>query len=92
MNAFFTSGAFVDVALVVLALEAVALLALGRRGATRLGPLDLFGQLAAGAMLMLALRCAVSGADPRLTLAFFGASFPAHVFDLVRRVRRPADG
>jgi hypothetical protein len=85
----FASGAPVDLALVVVGVEIVALLAWRRRGGLGLRPLDLLGQLLAGAMLMLALRCALTGADYRWTAVFFGASFPAHLFDLARRARRP---
>jgi hypothetical protein len=38
-------------------------------------------------MLLAALRCALTGADSRWILAFLAASFPPHVFDLVRRWR-----
>ncbi|MCU0686241.1 MAG: hypothetical protein MUF34_29015 [Polyangiaceae bacterium] len=90
VNEFFASGAPVDIALAVVAVEIVALLLWRRRGGPGLRPLDLLGQLLAGAMLMLALRCALTGADYRWTAAFFGASFPAHLFDLARRARRPS--
>ena len=82
------SGRAVDLALLLVAFEALALLALARAGRSRLRPLDVFGQLAAGAALLGALRCALGGADPRWTTLFLAAALPAHVYDLVRRVRR----
>ncbi len=90
MKALLDSGALIDLALVVLCLEVAWLVASRRRGSRGLHPLDLLGQLLAGAMLMLGLRCALTGADYRWTLAFLSASFPAHLFDLARRLRRPS--
>ena len=84
LQAFFVSGRACDVALVCILLEALFLLMQsGKRGA--LGPQDVFGQLAAGAFLLLAVRCALVGADYRVTAMLLTASFPAHMFDLVRR-------
>jgi hypothetical protein len=90
MEDLFASGRLIDVALVVLALEVVVLLA--SRTFTRVGiqPLDLIGQLLAGALLLLAVRCAVTRVDYRWTLVLLSASFPAHAFDLIRRSRRQA--
>jgi len=84
------SGHLIDIALAVIALEIVFLVARARRVPQGLKPLDVMGQILAGAFLMLAVRSAVTGADYRLTLAFLTASFPAHLFDLARRVRRRA--
>ncbi len=80
------SGRAVDGVLLFVAAEAVLLLLLARK---RLRPLDVAGQLAAGAALLGALRCALTGADPRWTAAFLAAALPAHLFDLIRRWRRP---
>jgi hypothetical protein len=87
MTELLSSGRLIDVALAIIGLEALALLALRQRGAWGIRPLDLLGQLLAGALLLLAVRCAVTGADYRWTLALLSASFPAHVFDLARRAR-----
>lgn len=88
---WFASGRIVDVALVVIALEAVAVLFVlrGQRGLT---PLDLLGTLAAGGFLLLAVRSAVAGAPWFLTVTLLTASFPAHVFDLWRRFRINPEG
>jgi hypothetical protein len=87
MTQLMSSGRIIDVALAVIGLEAIALFAMRQRGAWGIRPLDLVGQLLAGALLLLAVRCAVTGADYRWTLALLGASFPAHMFDLARRAR-----
>lgn len=77
----------VDIALAALALEA-ALLALwarkGRAGGLTLA--DVLGQLSAGALLLVALRAALTGAAGWV-LVLVAASLPAHLFDLVRRLR-----
>jgi hypothetical protein len=82
------NGRIIDLALVVVGLELTVLLVVRQRSRAGLKPIDLIGQLAAGVMLMLALRCALTGADYHWTWLFLTASFPAHVFDLVRRARR----
>lgn len=78
-------GVLIDVALAVLALEAAALF-LWRWRAHPFGPLDVVGQLLAGGILLLAVRTAVTGAHPGVTALLLMASFPAHVFDLWRRL------
>jgi hypothetical protein len=91
MSDLFASGRIVDVALGVIVLELAALLVFRQRLAPGLKPLDLIGQLSAGFMLLLGVRCAVGGVDYRVTLALLAASFPAHLFDLSRRARRTAE-
>jgi len=77
----------VDLALAAVAIEIVALVGwrLYRKRGLRIP--DVIGQLAAGGLLLLAVRCEIAGADPRWTLALLAASLPAHAFDLYRRVR-----
>ena len=87
MKDLLLSGRLIDVALAVIVLELVVLLAIGRRPGRALRPLDVLGQLLAGLLLMLAVRCALTGADYRWTLVLVSASFPAHIFDLLRRSR-----
>jgi hypothetical protein len=87
VNELFTSGRAIDVALLCIAVEVVLLLVIRQRTSRGLRPLDLFGQLLAGALLLLGVRCAVTGADYRWTAACLMASFPAHIFDLMRRWR-----
>ncbi|MBL8953839.1 MAG: hypothetical protein JNK82_23890 [Myxococcaceae bacterium] len=78
---FVAEGHVCDVALGVFALELLWL----QRKKVRLG--DLAGQLVAGAFLILAVRAALTGASVWVVVALLAASFPAHLFDLVRRVR-----
>jgi hypothetical protein len=88
MREFFLSGRFVDVALAVIGLESIVLLTTPPPWGFANRRLDLLGQLLAGALLLLAVRCCVTGADYRVTLLILAASFPAHAFDLFRRARR----
>lgn len=90
MSAFFTSGRAIDVVLAVLAIELLVLQRRYRRHRRGLSPLDLVGQMLPGGLLLLALRCALTGADYRWIAALLCASFPAHLFDLVRRSRAHA--
>ena len=89
MSTFLHTGTAVDLILAVVGVEAIVLLSVYWVTGRGLAPLDVLGQLMAGVMLLAALRCALAGADSRWTLGFLAASFPAHVFDLVRRWRRP---
>lgn len=91
MPAFVTellfNGTLVDIALAAIGVEVVVLLVLAGRDRTRLRPLDVIGQLLAGGLLLAALRCALTGADPLWILLLVTASFPAHLYDLWRRAR-----
>lgn len=77
----------VDGVLAVLLVEIAVLLMWARRGR---GPalVDVGAQIAAGACLLLALRTALSGADPIWIGAWLLAAFPANVWDMARRFRR----
>ncbi len=88
MESLVGSGRLTDLALAVIVLEALLLLLARHRTSVGLRPADVLGQLAAGAMLLMALRCALTGASYVWTLGFMSASFPAHLFDLARRARR----
>ena len=89
MIEFFSSGRACDVALLCILLEAIYLLVQsGKRGA--LAPGAVFGQLAAGAFLLLAVREALVGADYRWIAVLLTLSFPAHLYDLMRRRREKA--
>ncbi len=80
MRGLFTSGHVVDFILAIIALEAVFLLA-----RSRLSPLSIALALGPGVCLLLALRSALVGADWRWTAAALAASFPLHLYDLIRR-------
>jgi hypothetical protein len=88
----FSSGHAIDIVLAVVVLEAAVLLGLRLRSGRGLSLLDLLGQLASGVLLLLAVRCALTGADYRVVGALLAASLPLHLFDLWRRLRRPSSG
>ncbi|MEM9457770.1 MAG: hypothetical protein AAGF11_26565 [Myxococcota bacterium] len=92
VDTLLADGTFVDIALAALAVEFVVALALIGAGRLALRPLDLVGHLLAGGLLLLALRVAVTGADPRWILGLLAASLPAHGYDLVRRASRQPKG
>lgn len=82
MTEFFASGLAVDIVLAILLLE-YAWLTLGRR----MTALDAALALLPGALMMLALRAALTGA-PWMWIALpLAASFPVHLADLARRIR-----
>ena len=81
----FASGLVVDVIIGVIALEAVWILS---RKEGRAAPLSLLLALAPGVCLLLALRAALIGADWRWIALALAASFPIHLLDLRRRLRR----
>lgn len=92
MRDFVTSGRVIDVILSVVVVEALVLVVLSRaRGAAPtpkgFSALDVIGQLLAGFLLLIAVRCALTGADYRWTVVFLTASLPAHLYDLARRSR-----
>jgi hypothetical protein len=88
MRSLLTSGRFIDFALLALVVELAIVFVRERSGRSGLRVIDVAGQLAAGGMLLLGLRAALTGADYRWTLMCLTASLPAHLFDLVRRARR----
>ena len=77
----------VDVALVVLVLEGALLWTMHRRGGGLLAPRDIVGQLLAGGLLVGAVRNEMADGATEVTLLLLAASFPAHLYDLVRRAR-----
>jgi hypothetical protein len=85
VSALFASGHIVDAILVMVALEAAVLLVLHRRTGRGLTPGAMLSTLASGVFLMLALRCALTGAWWGFTGAAMGAGGIAHVVDLRRR-------
>jgi hypothetical protein len=84
MGEFVLSGQAVDVVLIVIAIEFLALVLL-RKGSRKRAAQDLFFALMPGVFLLLALRAALVGADwPWIALLIAG-SFPFHLVDLSRR-------
>ncbi len=76
----FASGHAVDLVLAVMLAEAAYLLARRRRPA-----IDLLLALAPGALLLLALRAALTQMGWEWVALFVALSFPAHLADLRRR-------
>jgi hypothetical protein len=81
---FVQSGRAVDVVLLVIAIEFVVLVAL-KRGDRKRAAVDLFFALTPGAILLLALRAALVGAEWPWVALLIAASFPFHLIDLTRR-------
>jgi hypothetical protein len=79
VSALFASGHAVDIVLAVMMIEAIALIARGRAAAT------VVLAFLPGALILLAVRAALTDAGwPWVALAL-AASFPAHLADLRRR-------
>ncbi len=83
MAGLFASGHAVDIVLAVIVVEAAWLVARTKWRAS-----DAFLCLAPGAMMLLALRGALTGQDWRWIALPLLASFPLNLADLARRSRR----
>jgi hypothetical protein len=83
MEALFSSGRVVDVALCVMALEILAVGLLRRSGAAAR---EVAAAVLPGALLLLALRAALVGGPWTSVAAWLSAALVAHVFDLRRRL------
>jgi hypothetical protein len=73
----------IETALAMVALETLCLLWFGRRLGLR--PLDVIGQVGAGLLLLVAVRCALDQRPAGVVLTLVAASLPLHLFDLRRR-------
>jgi len=87
LAAAFANGHLIDAILVVVVIEAVLLLGLWRATGRGVAPGDLAPMLAAGAMLMLALRLTLTGYGWMPVCACLALAGAAHVADLSRRWR-----
>jgi len=87
-RSLFDSGRVVELILALMLVEAVVLIVWHRRTGRGIAPLDLCASLCAGAMLLLALRAAISAGDPLAAAPFLAAALVAHVVDLTRRWKR----
>jgi hypothetical protein len=84
VTALFETGRIIDLILLLVLIEFVALAVFPRlRGAMRL--LDVAALLAPGVMLMLALRTVMTGAPNTMTAALLAAAFACHLGDVARR-------
>jgi hypothetical protein len=79
------SGRVVDVIIVFMALEALALHIYHRRTSHGPAPADTLLMLLAGLCLLLALRAALTGSSWLWIAAFLAAALVAHLADLHRR-------
>jgi hypothetical protein len=88
MADLFASGRLVDLILVVVLLEAAALLLYWARSRRGIAPLDLLPNLCAGAFLLLALRAALAGVGWMIASLCLAAAGLAHLIDVSRRWRK----
>jgi hypothetical protein len=86
---FLASGRFVDVILVLVAVEWMALAAYRRRTGRGIAAADLLPNLLAGAFLLLALRAALGGAGWPWIMGALVAALCAHFVDLGQRWPKP---
>ena len=80
MNIFFTSGHAVDLVLAFMAVEAIILILVKRRA-----PITVLLTILPGAVMMLALRAALTGAGWRWVAIWLTVSLPLHLADLRHR-------
>lgn len=79
MKEFFASGHAIDVVLAVMLVEAIVLANRGRSAST------VALAFLPGALILLAVRAALTGAGWQWVALALAASFPAHLADLRRR-------
>lgn len=87
LTAFIASGAAVDWILAVVAFEALLLAVLGRGIQGRIPSASIVFLLLPGVFLLLALRCALTGAGAVDIALCLTLAFVAHVVDVVGRWR-----
>lgn len=86
MGALFASGRIVDLILLLVLLEALALAAWARRSRSGPGLAGLLPNLLAGAFLLLALRAALADAAWPWIAAALAGGLVAHLWDLSGRL------
>ena len=82
LEGFIASGHVIDLVIIVIAIEAVLLLAFRRKGVFPI----LLGLLP-GLCLMLALRAALMGGGWQMIALWISASLPFHLADIRNRLR-----
>ncbi len=85
MSTLIASGHVVDIILALVAVEFLLLAAYRRRTGRGIALYDIAFNLMSGASLMLALRCALTGAAWPWIAAWLLAALLAHLADLRRR-------
>lgn len=88
MPDLFASGRLVDLILVLVVIEAVALTLHWRRTRQGIAPVDLLPNLCAGAFLMLALRVTLASGGWKIASACLAAAGLAHLADISKRWRK----
>lgn len=79
MSALFASGHAVDIVLAVMLVEMIVLIARKGKAAT------IIAAFLPGALILLAVRAALTGAGWQWVALALAASFPAHIADMRRR-------
>ena len=87
MDELFASGRLVDLILILVVVEAAALMLYWRRFGGGISPFDLLPNLCAGAFLLLAMRAALTGGGWMAASGCLAAAGLAHLADLYRRWR-----
>jgi hypothetical protein len=88
MAELFASGSLVDLILIVVVVEAVALQWYWHRARRGVEPFDLLPNLCAGAFLLLALRATLAGSGWMMASFCLGLAGLAHLIDIYRRWRK----
>jgi hypothetical protein len=86
LSELFTSGRVIDIILAAMALEAILLLLYRRRSGTGPTLAQTIANLMSGAMIMLAVRSALTDSSWKTTAVFLLSSFAAHIVDLKLRM------
>jgi hypothetical protein len=84
-----TTGRIVDIMLVFIAVEILAILAIRRATGVGIATVPLLTNIGAGGSLMLALRADLTGAGWQWVAFFLVAALVFHVLDLRLRWQRP---
>jgi hypothetical protein len=87
-----TTGRLVELIVLLMLLEAGLLLLWRWRSGGGVPATGSVAMIAAGICLMLALRAALTGADPGRIARWLSLALVAHVFDVATRWQRPSRG
>jgi hypothetical protein len=87
MNDFFVSGRAIDLIIICMIVQALVLTAYFRKTGLGVAPQEFLPNLLSGAFLMLAVRCALTGAWWGWVALLLLSSLAAHLADMRRRWR-----